>query len=70
MPNIYTNHAVEELVWLEIKDSPCAMDFLDFTTQFNALASTYYWQALEQAVKTFNPANPRERVGLAVTRLL
>ena len=59
MPNIYTNHAVEELVWSEIKDSPCAMDFLDFTTQFNASASTYYWQALEQAVKTFNPANPR-----------
>ena len=57
MPITYTNQAVEELVWSQIKDSPCAMDFLDFTTQFNPSASTYYWQALDQAVKTFNPAN-------------
>lgn len=59
MPNTYTNQAVEDLVWSVIKDSPHAMDFLDFTSQFSALNSAYYWQALDQAVKTFNPANPR-----------
>jgi hypothetical protein len=57
MPNTYTNQAVEELVWSVIKDSPQAMDFLDFTSQFSALNSAYYWQALDQAVKTFNPAH-------------
>ena len=59
MAQTYSNDVVEDLVWSVIQDSHCAQDFLDFIDQFPNPDGRYWSQALDRAVATFSPADPR-----------
>jgi len=59
MANVYSNGVVPEVVWAAISESNCSQDFLDFLSQFPETSSDYWAKAMDRAVATFSPMDPK-----------